>query len=82
MVERRDAHVRAQGNRGMQGHLGHAFDPVGRVLEVLEVDIMQFFGHANRSFDRPGRVRVDAQPGARAESLAHELDRGHFDVGF
>ena len=39
VVESRHAHVRAERNRRVFSHLGHAFDAVCRVLEVLEVNI-------------------------------------------
>jgi hypothetical protein len=81
VVKGGDAHIRAEWNRRVLGDLGHTFDAVCWVLEVLEVDIAQFLGDANRRFDRPGRVRVDTQSGAGAESLAHELHRRHLDIG-
>ena len=66
----RHAHVGGEGHRDALPDPGHAGDPFGRILEVLQPDArsLELVGHPEARLHRPDCVGIQAQGDVRPES--------------
>ncbi|MNS37174.1 hypothetical protein D3C72_693810 [compost metagenome] len=76
LVEIGDHHVGRQRQTSALVQFGHAVEARGRVFVILQI-IAEQFGHANRGFQRPVAVRIDAQR-VTGKSLFQRFDARHF----